>query len=101
MPLPTKGRGRRLMSSDFLTEEGWLRHGDEMWARVKVSYQPDMRYPIVQSYLGDGGGAGGCGGARGRHRRGDQSEKGGPHHGFVKGVYNIHASYHKYEQNAI
>ena len=36
MPIPTKGRGRRLMSSDFVSEEGLLQYSDEDWSVLKV-----------------------------------------------------------------
>ena len=35
-PLPPKGRGRTLMSSDFLSEEGFLRWPDRIWEPLKV-----------------------------------------------------------------
>ena len=36
MPIPTKGRGRQLMSSDFVSEEGLLQYSDEDWSVLKV-----------------------------------------------------------------
>ena len=36
MPMPVKGRGKNIMGSHFITEEGWLQWDDTDWDERKV-----------------------------------------------------------------